>query len=147
MEIPGCSLKNIYQIDEGVYRSEQPTAADFAALEAFGIKEVLNLRSLHNDKDEAAGTNLKLHHIRMRAGFVGEKSLKRAVDIIENRKGPILIHCAHGSDRTGAVSALYRIQSQGISKEVAIEEMVKGGFGFHRIYGHLIRLLRGISVE
>lgn len=46
---------------------------------------------------------------------------------------PIIFHCHHGSDRTGAVCALYRIVFQNVSKEDAIREMIEGEYGFHRI--------------
>ncbi|GAE17382.1 hypothetical protein JCM10003_3476 [Bacteroides pyogenes JCM 10003] len=42
---------------------------------------------------------------------------------------------------------LYRIVFQGFSKERAIEEMVHGGFGFHRIYKNIIRLIRQADIE
>ena len=58
--VPDSKLTNLYQIDSGVYRSEQPSDADFKALEKYGIREVLNLRNRHSDDDEAAGTKIKL---------------------------------------------------------------------------------------
>ena len=54
-------LTNLYQIDSGVYRSEQPSKEGFKALEKYGIGEVLNLRNRHSDDDEAKGTSIKLH--------------------------------------------------------------------------------------
>lgn len=40
--LEGCKLTNLYRIDEGVYRSEQPSSIDFKVLEEYGIGEVLN---------------------------------------------------------------------------------------------------------
>lgn len=145
--VPDSELTNIYKIDTGVYRSEQPTDADFRALEKYGISEVLNLRNRHSDDDEAEGTNLILHRQKMKAHSVSDKQLVNALRIIKNRKGPIVIHCHHGSDRTGVVCALYRIVFQNVSKEDAIREMTEGGFGFHRIYKNLIRKVREMDVE
>ncbi|MDD3037508.1 tyrosine-protein phosphatase [Bacteroides sp.] len=145
--IPDSNLSNIYQIDSGVYRSEQPTDIDFKALEKFGIREVLNLRRWHSDDDEAEGTTLKLHRLKMRAGSVSEERLIEALRIIYNRKGPILIHCHHGSDRTGIVCALYRIIFQNVSKEDAIYEMTGEGFGFHKIYKNLVREIQDADIE
>ena len=61
--LPGSELANLYKIDVGVYRSEQPSSADFKALEKYGIKESLNLRNRHSDDDEAKGTTVKLHRV------------------------------------------------------------------------------------
>lgn len=145
--IPNCELTNLYQIDAGVYRSDQPTHADFKALEKYGIREVLNLRSRHSDNDEAVGTGIKLYRLKMKAHSVSEEQLINALRIIKDRKGPLLFHCHHGSDRTGAVAALYRIIFQGVSKKDAIQEMTEGGFGFHRIYKNIIRTIENADVD
>ena len=42
--LPDSELTNLYKIDSGVYRSEQPSHEDFKALEKYGIGEALNLR-------------------------------------------------------------------------------------------------------
>ena len=145
--LPDSELTNLYRIDSGIYRSEQPSSLDFKALEKYGIREVLNLRNKHSDDDEAAGTSLRLYRLKTKAGSITEEQLITALRIIKNRKGPLVIHCHHGSDRTGAVCALYRIVFQGVSKEEAIREMVEGGFGFHRIYKNIIRTIHEMDVE
>jgi len=146
IDIPGTGLTNLYRIDEGVYRSEQPSATDFAALERYGIREVLNLRNYHSDDDEAAGTSLILHRLRTKAGKISEEDLLEALRIIKNRKGPILIHCWHGSDRTGAVIAMYRIVFQGATKADAIRELTEGGFGYHKIYSNIPRTIEQADI-
>ena len=45
----------------------------------------------------------------------------------------VFFHCQHGADRAGAVAAIYRLAFEGWSKPDAIEEMVAGGYGFHKI--------------
>lgn len=39
------------------------------------------------------------------------------------------MHCKHGSDRTGLMSAMYRVVVENWSKEDALKEMTQGGFG------------------
>ena len=68
-------LTNLYQIDSGVYRSEQPSKEGFKALEKYGIGEVLNLRNRHSDDDEAKGTSIKLHRVKTKAHSISEKRL------------------------------------------------------------------------
>ena len=80
--VPDSKLTNLYQIDSGVYRSEQPSDADFKALEKYGIREVLNLRNRHSDDDEAAGTKIKLYRLKMKAHSVSEDQLINALRII-----------------------------------------------------------------
>lgn len=145
--IPGSKLENCYRIDQDIYRVEQPSAEDFKALEKFGIREALNLRNWHSDDNEAEGTNIKLHRIATRAMTIDEADITKALKIIQNRKGPILFHCLHGSDRTGAVCAMYRIVFQNIPKEEAIREMTEGGFGFHSIFNQIIYMIRRADIN
>lgn len=67
----------------------------------------------HSDYKPAKGTNLNLHWVKMRAGALTEEHLLKAFRVIRDREGAILIHCHHGSDRTGAIVAMYRILYQG----------------------------------
>ncbi|MDT8391952.1 MAG: dual specificity protein phosphatase family protein [Lentisphaeria bacterium] len=144
----GSDLENFYKVDDKLYRSEQPDDDDFEKIEKLGIKEVLNLRNFHSDDEEAKDTKLKLHHLRMEAGKVTEADVLRALMLIKAAKGPILIHCWHGSDRTGIIAASYRVVFQNWSKENALDEMNNGGYGFHhKIYPNLIQLMNKLDVE
>lgn len=141
-----CRLKNFYRIGDQVYRSDQPSAACFRELEKFGIREILNLRCFHTDIKEARGTSLILHHLRTRATLLSLEDLINAMRIIRDKKGPLLFHCWHGSDRTGAVAAMYRMIFQDIPKQQAIDEMVEGIFGFHMIFDNLIDTLEKADI-
>ncbi len=141
------ALHNMYMVDTGVYRAAQPEANGFTELEQMGIKEVLNLRRFnHNDKS-AEKTGLTFHHIRMWASNCDWDKAVEALRIIKNRKGPILIHCKHGADRTGLVIALYRIVFQNWSKDDAIDELKNGGYNFHSIYANIPSFIENIDVE
>jgi len=146
-KIDSFKLSNLHQIDYGIFRSEQPDKLDFANLEKFGITEVLNLRRWHSDEKEAKKTNLILLHVPMRAEKIKDVDVIQALKIIKNRKGNILIHCKHGSDRTGLIIAMYRIVFQNYTKEQAIKEMTEGGFGFHKIYKNIIGYIQQVNVE
>ena len=140
-------IKNFYKVGNGVYRSGQPSAEAFKEMEQMGIKEVLNLRNYHSNKDEAKGTNLKLNRVAMNAHDSDWDELVKALQIIKNRKGPIVIHCWHGSDRTGLVVALYRIVFQGWTKDDALDELEHGGYGYHKIYSNIKAFIRNVNVK
>jgi len=55
------------------------------------------------------------------------------------------LHCQHGADRTGLITALYRIVYQGWSKDQALEEMLQGGFGYHAVWGNIPDYIRNID--
>jgi len=140
-------LENFYRLDDKVYRSAQPDEEGFVELKQLGITTILNLRDYHSDDDEAEGLNLNLQRVKMDAGSITVEQLVAALRVIRQAEGPVLIHCWHGSDRTGTVSAGYRIIMQGWSREDAVKELVNGGYGYHSLYGNIPELLKGLDVE
>jgi protein tyrosine/serine phosphatase len=67
--------------------------------------------------------------------------------VTDTNRAPVFVHCLHGSDRTGTMIAIYRMAVENWSKEAAIEEMTRGGFGFHRVWRNLVKYLRALDVE
>ncbi|VAW69318.1 Protein tyrosine/serine phosphatase [hydrothermal vent metagenome] len=144
----GADLDNFYKLDEKVYRSEQPDSQTFKQIEAFGIKSILNLRQFNSDDDEAEKTDLRLHRVKMNAGSVSYPQIMTALKKIKAADGPVLIHCWHGSDRTGVVSASYRVVFQGWGKDKAIDEMKYGDYGYHqKIYPELAKMIKNLNVN
>ncbi len=142
----GTTLNNCYKVDEKLYRAEQPSANEMKILEEFGIRCVISLRKWDYDKDRAKGTELVLKQVGMDAGSITELQLREALRMIDESEGPILVHCRLGSDRTGAVCAAYRIAVQEWSVEDAIDEIIHGGYGFHRgIFENIPKTLRSID--
>lgn len=141
------NLENVYQLDEKVYRAAQPGWEGFEALRKLGIKNVLNLRNYHSDNAKAQELGLKLYRVDMKAGDIKAKDVVAALRIIRLSEGPILIHCWHGSDRTGLISAMYRIVFQNWSKEEAIDELQNGGYGFHSMYDNIPAFIRDADID
>jgi protein tyrosine/serine phosphatase len=145
--VEAAELQNFYRLDDKVYRSAQPDRKGFEAAYTLGIRNVLNLRNYHSDDSKAKGVGLKLFRVKMEAGEFGTDTVVKALRIIKESEGPILIHCWHGSDRTGAVSALYRIVFQGWSKEDAVAELKNGGYGYHSIYSNIPQFIRDADID
>ncbi len=144
----GFKIDNFYKIDEAVYRSEQPNSKDMKALEEAGIRSALNLREYHSDADEAKGTHIQLYRVAMNAGEIYDTLIAKALYSIDRAKKPILIHCWHGSDRTGAVVAMYRMVFQNWPREKAIDEFKNGGFGYHEWwYPNIENYLKTVDIE
>jgi tyrosine-protein phosphatase SIW14 len=140
-------IENWYRIDDKVYRSAQPDSGGMKDAERFGIRNVLNLRNYHSDADEVKGTGLKIFRVKMEAGDIEDDQIIAALRIIKYVEGPILVHCWHGSDRTGAVIAMYRIVFLRWDKENAIDEMVNGGYGFHGVYDNIVTYIQRCDAE
>lgn len=124
-------LQNFHRIDNMLYRSAQPDEPAMRELESLGIRTVLNLRYTQTDRDKATGTQLALRHFPMLATHIDTEDLIEAVTLIRQAEPPVLVHCYHGADRTGAVIAAWRILQQGWSDKAAIDEMLHGGYGHH----------------
>ena len=89
----------------------------------------------------------RLEDVPLSAWRVRHASNVRILRILgDAERGPVLVHCKHGADRTGMVVALYRMVYQGWDRQKAIQEMRKGGYGFHSIYRGLVRHLQDVDV-
>lgn len=141
-------VPNLHKVSEDLYRSAQPTAEGMKNLREFGIKTIVSLRSYHSDRDEIGTTDLEYEHLPMQSWHPETEEVIQFLKIVTNpKKTPVLVHCQHGADRTGTMSALYRITIQDWTKEEAIVEMKEGGFGFHEIWINLPRWIQALDIE
>ena len=141
------NLKNFFKLDDHVYRSTQPDEKGFVYLNTLGIKNILNLRNYHNDDPGPKTPGLNLSRVHMDAGKIKTADVVAALRFIRQSEGPVLIHCWHGSDRTGTISAMYRIVFQNWPKEEAISELTLGGFGYHSIYKNIPEFIRQADIN
>ncbi len=141
------TLNNAYQVDSRVFRSAQPDKAGMRDLRQLGITRVLSLREYHDDEDEAVDSGLKTFRVSMNAAAIRDEEVVQALKIITASDAPILVHCWHGSDRTGTVVAMYRMVVQGWSREDAIDELIHGGYGYHALYKNILDYLQQVDVE
>src|SRR3954466_11322571 len=116
---------NFHKISEGLYRSAQPTPEGFRNLKALGIKTVISLRSFSSDRKETEASGLEYHHIYMKAWHPEQEDVIKFLRLVaDESRGPILVHCQHGADRTGAMCAAYRVAVQNWTREDALKEML-----------------------
>lgn len=148
IEIKYKNFNNLYRINDSIYRSEQPSKKGFIELDTSGIKTIVNLRRLRNDIKKAKGTDLQLEHIPLATKQITEQDIFEVIQHIDNAEKPLLIHCWHGSDRTGVMVAAYRIVIENWSKEKAIKEFRNKKIGYHENkYPNLLYLLEHLNVE
>ena len=146
--VPGTSVKNLNRVTPQLYRSAQPDAAGMRELEKLGVRTVIDLRDLNDDQDEARRTKLRLRRVKMDAWHIEDEDVVRVLAMLRRRKdGPFLVHCHHGSDRTGVVCALFRLVEQKWSRGDAIRELKEGGFGFHKSWVNIPRYIEKVDIE
>lgn len=142
-------VPNLHEVRDGVlYRSAQPAAEGMQNLKDIGIETIVNLRGFHSDRDKIGLTGLAYEHIYMKTWHAEEEDAIRFLQIVTNpKRQPVLVHCQHGSDRTGTMCALYRICVQGWTKEEALKEMTEGGFGFHEVWQNLLDWIEKLDIQ
>jgi protein tyrosine/serine phosphatase len=141
-------VPNLHRVSGVYYRGAQPTAGGMRELEKLGVKTVVNLRAVHSDRDELGDTKLEYEHISFKAWHAEDEDVVRFLRIVTApERQPVFVHCQHGADRTGMMTAIYRIAMEGWSKDDAITEMTEGGYGFHAIWKDLVEYVRELDVE
>ncbi len=136
-------VENLHRVSAELYRSGQPEPEGFTALEQMGVRSVLNLREYHKDTRKARHTDLHLMAYPVAAGQVTAADVENCLRLLQDAPKPALVHCWHGSDRTGIVVAAYRIIYQGWSVDAAEKEFRDDTYGHHEFwYGNLVELLR-----
>jgi protein tyrosine phosphatase (PTP) superfamily phosphohydrolase (DUF442 family) len=108
-----------------------------------GIKTILNLREADNSADwyrdeKAVAASHGVQHVDFPLSeydSVAPDKLQKISQFLRDAPKPVLIHCAAGADRTGLVSAIYRLKVEGVDPEMSYKELSIW-------YGH-VPLLRG----
>jgi len=140
--------RNFRTVEPGVlYRSGQFDRAGFdRVVREHGIKTVIAFRDAHRegkpapdfDEEEYCQANGIVHHRLPPRRWGSTDGSRPPIDqnvnefyriVEENRdRGPILIHCFAGVHRTGAYTALYRMEYNRWSNADAIAELYDRGY-------------------
>jgi hypothetical protein len=135
--LPGPPTPNLYQVAHNFYRSAQPDRSGFENVaRRLKIRTVISLRAYHSDKSLLSGLQIQSYDIKMHTWHIETEDVVAALRILRQsvQRGPTLLHCEHGADRTGLVTALYRVVYQNWCKKEALAEMEGGGFGYHDVW-------------
>ena len=142
---------NLYRLDHNFFRSEQLLPKDYVLLKQQGIKTIINLRFFDRNDDKKAfgNTDLTLINTPLMSWSITPKDVAEVLWQIEQaqKHGPVLVHCYHGADRTGLISAVYRIIYQNWSIAEAKREMIKGPYGFHSIWQNMENFFTAQNIQ
>jgi protein tyrosine phosphatase (PTP) superfamily phosphohydrolase (DUF442 family) len=140
-------LHNFHRVSDQLYRGAQPDRDGVLELRKLGIKTIVNLRLSSSDRKLVEGTGLVAVDIPAEPWDLEEADIVAFLRVVADpASAPVFVHCSHGADRTGAMTAIYRIVVQGWDKEEAIREMTHGGFGYHTLWDNLPATLRKVDV-
>ncbi|MBU6428357.1 MAG: dual specificity protein phosphatase family protein, partial [Cyanobacteria bacterium REEB65] len=125
-------LPNLGKVDSDLYRGGQLGPKGFATLKSQNFDTIINLEAESDtDRQYAAAVGIKV--VEIPEAPVGEMPMAQGVQFLQAATDPangkIYFHCYHGSDRTGAMAAIYQILVQHLPIDQAIAQMSQ--YGFH----------------
>ena len=120
------SIKTLHKTGD-LYLASQPSAGDYAQLQAQGIKTVIDLRKDQEQRgfDEAKTVrDLGMTYVQIPWNGTDELDDVKFYDMRQALRGaerPILMKCG-SSNRVGAGWLVYRVLDQGVPLDQAVEE-------------------------
>ena len=120
------SIANMHTLS-GVFLASQPSASDFEAARAAGVKTVVNLRTPAEQPDfdeQALVTGLGLAYVHLPwngADQLTDEVFTRSRELLNTAERPLLVHCA-SANRVGAVWIPWRVLDGGLTLDEAAAE-------------------------
>jgi protein tyrosine/serine phosphatase len=123
---------NFHILSHGqAYRSAQlDRQALKDCIQQFGIKTILNLRddvsAAWHKEEKATAAEHGIQHLDFsfsEYNDVSVEELEKVVTMLRDAPKPVLIHCAAGADRTGLISALYKLTVEGTAPDISSKEL------------------------
>lgn len=134
----GSAIKNFCVVTPNIlWRGAKPDKDDAAWLIQHGVRTIVNLELIHDDKrafGEATVEDANSYEVgyfriydweplRIMAPSVVDDHIAHFLAIVSQQPKPVYVHCRYGENRTGVMVAAYRVLVEGVSIEEAIEEM------------------------
>lgn len=145
--VPVDKSFNLYRMSPSLYRSALPNAQALPLLQSLQVQTVLSFIK-DDDASWLGQASIQRLSIPLHADRVDDADVLRVLRTLQaaEQRGPVLMHCKHGRDRTGLMAAMYRTVIQGWSKVDAINEMRNGGFGDARDMGDAIHYVEQADI-
>jgi protein tyrosine/serine phosphatase len=132
------TVENFGKVTEFYYRGAQPKDDEYKQLATIGIKTIIDLRDDAKDyaRTLAEGAGLKYINLPMSdKSYPAAGAAKKFLSIVSDKENwPVYVHCAGGRHRTGAMTAVFRMDTQGWDADRAYGEMKD--YDFYTRWGH-----------
>lgn len=132
-DISSIRVGNFGRINASYYRGAQPEGHDYADLAALGIRTVIDLQKDGdlNEEGLVESTGMNFYRIPMTTHEppTPEKLTMFLKLVNDPANQPVYVHCAGGRHRTGIMTAVYRMTTDGWSADRSFKEMKRYKFG------------------
>jgi protein tyrosine/serine phosphatase len=129
---PVLHIKRFGRVNASYYRGAEPTQHEFANLAALGIRTIVDLKNdgIRRESAIVRQSALKFYSIPMSTSSApSDDAVAQFLRIVDDpANGPVFVHCEGGHDRTGAMTAIYRITHDGWTVARAYGEMKQYGY-------------------
>jgi uncharacterized protein (TIGR01244 family) len=132
---PAVRIDNFARVNDAYFRGGQPHGGDYADLAKLGVKTIINLIG-DADLDAMEQSSVEQYGMRyLRIPMSTRKAptpqqLETFLAIVNDAKSqPVFVHCVGGRHRTGVMTAVYRMITDGITGVEAFKEMKRFNFG------------------
>ncbi len=128
------TLPLFHRVNESYTRGGEPRRGAIETLIKLGVKAIVDLRSRYDYKDDirqaAESVGLNYHWLPMSVwNAPTDQQAGEFISLVSDKsKGPFYVFCADGLNRTGEMSAIYRVANDGWTVERALKEMDELGF-------------------
>lgn len=126
-------IGNFGRVNDDYFRGAQPGGRDYADLAALGVKTVIDLQEYGDNAEPAMVQAAGMQYVRIGMSTrvnPTPQQLEQFLQIVNDPASqPVYVHCAGGRHRTGVMTAVFRMTSEGWTGDRAFKEMKKYNFG------------------
>jgi len=122
------TIRNFGRVNDSFYRGAQPRVEEYAQLAGMGVRTVIDLCDVDDKQSyaRAAAEKAGLSYLWLPMSdrkYPAADTAPTFLDISRHTGTPVFVHCAGGRHRTGAMTAVYRLQVDKWSLKRAMREM------------------------
>ncbi len=131
---PESRIPRFAEIRPGLARGGDPSESGLTYLRQRGYKTIVSFLADQSESAFVVRSGMKYIHIPIRSGpfscpTPSDEQVRQFLSAVtDTTLYPMFIHCHAGKDRTGAMSAIYRMEACGWTNDEAVEEMKAFGF-------------------